>query len=81
MQETQKFIPVKEEKITAREILTSVFDALKEKGYDPVHQLAGYLLSGDPTYITSFRDARSTVIKMERDELVEELLTSYLSSR
>ncbi len=78
MENTQKFVPIKEEKLTAKTILLNVFDALKKKGYDPVHQMVGYLLSGDPTYITSFNDARATVVKMERDELMEELLTFYI---
>lgn len=78
MQETQKFIPQKDEKYTAEEIFKSVFQALKEKGYDPVHQMVGYLMSGDPTYITSYNNARSTIVQLERDELIEELIVSYL---
>lgn len=61
-----------------RNILTSVFDSLKEKGYNPVNQIVGYLLSGDPTYITSYNNARNTIRKLERDELLEELLKKYL---
>lgn len=61
-----------------RNILTSVFNSLKEKGYNPVNQIVGYLLSGDPTYITSYNNARNTIRKLERDELLEELLKKYL---
>ena len=59
-------------------ILTTVYDALREKGYNPINQLVGYLLSGDPAYITSHGDARSKIRKLERDELLEELVRSYL---
>ncbi len=61
-----------------KSILTSVFKALKEKGYNPVNQIVGYLLSGDPTYITSHNNARNIIRKLERDELLEELLKTYL---
>ncbi len=59
-------------------ILSSVYNALKEKGYNPINQIVGYLLSGDPTYITSYNNARNIVRKVERDELIEELLKAYL---
>nr|WP_238988756.1 IreB family regulatory phosphoprotein [Calorimonas adulescens] len=62
----------------ARGILREVYDALKEKGYNPVNQIVGYLLSGDPTYITSHKNARGLIKKLERDELVEELVKYYL---
>ena len=55
-----------------------VYKALKEKGYNPVNQIVGYIMSGDPTYITSYNGARSLVMKVERDELVEELLKAYI---
>ena len=55
-----------------------VFKALKEKGYNPVNQIVGYIMSGDPTYVTSFNGARSLIMKVERDELVEELLKAYI---
>ena len=55
-----------------------VYKALKEKGYNPVNQIVGYIMSGDPTYITSFNGARSLIMKVERDELVEELLKAYI---
>lgn len=59
-------------------ILAVVYQALTEKGYDPVNQIVGYVMSGDPTYITSHKNARSLIMKVERDELVEELLTEYI---
>ena len=62
-----------------KEILNTVYVALQEKGYDPINQLAGYILSGDPAYITSHNNARGLIRKMERDELVEELVRSYLN--
>lgn len=62
----------------AREILKTVYIALQEKGYNPINQLVGYILSGDPTYITSHNNARSQIRKIDRDEIVEELLKNYL---
>ncbi len=62
----------------AKEILSNVMIALEEKGYNPVNQIVGYLLSGDPTYITSHNNARSTIGKIERDELLEEIIKEYL---
>ena len=76
--ETVHFKVDKEEELDPRQILTSVYDALKEKGYNPINQLIGYLLSGDPAYITSHKDARNLIRCLERDELLEVLLTSYL---
>ena len=64
--------------IQARDILEIVYKALREKGYTPVNQMVGYIMSGDPTYITSHNGARSLVMKMERDELVEEMLKAYI---
>lgn len=61
-------------------VLETVYDALTEKGYNPVNQIVGYIMSGDPTYITSHNGARSMIMKVERDELVDELLTSYIKS-
>ncbi len=61
-----------------RRVLNEVIAALAEKGYNPVNQLVGYLLSGDPTYITSHRNARNTIRRVERDEIIEELVKSYL---
>ena len=65
-------------KQTAHEVLEQVYVALKEKGYNPVNQIVGYLISGDPTYITSHKNARSLIMKVERDELVEEMLKEYI---
>lgn len=62
----------------ARKILTTVYQALKEKGYNPLHQLVGYLVSGDPAYITSHQNARSLIRQVERDELLEEMVGTYL---
>lgn len=59
-------------------ILSLVYEALTEKGYDPVNQIVGYIMSGDPTYITSHKGARSLIMKVERDELVEELFKEYI---
>jgi len=61
-------------------ILDTVYHALTEKGYNPVNQIVGYIMSGDPTYITNHQGARSLIMKVERDELVEELLTEYIKS-
>ena len=66
------------EDVQAREILQKVFAALQEKGYDPINQLVGYLMSGDPVYITSHNQARALIRKLERYELLEELVRSYL---
>ena len=63
------------------EILDLVYNAMEEKGYNPVNQIVGYIMSGDPTYITSHKGARSMIMKVERDELVEELLTEYIKNR
>ena len=64
--------------IQAKDILEIVYNALVEKGYNPVNQIVGYIMSGDPTYITSYNGARSVVMKVERDEIVEELLKAYI---
>ena len=61
-------------------ILQTVFEVMKEKGCNPVNQIVGYIMSGDPTYITSYKNARSLIMKVERDEIVEELLKSYISN-
>ncbi len=76
--ETMMFNVDKENKNEAREILRSVYSALKEKGYNPINQIVGYILSGDPTYITNHQNARSIIRRLERDELLEEILKSYL---
>jgi uncharacterized protein (UPF0297 family) len=75
---TIQFDVVKNKKDLTKEILTQVYDSLKEKGYNPVNQMVGYLISGDPTYITNFNGARALVRKLERDEILEEVLKNYL---
>lgn len=75
---TQYFKVEAEAETGAKVILSAVYEAMKEKGYNPVNQIVGYIMSGDPTYITSHRGARSLIMKVERDELVEELLTEYI---
>ncbi|MBQ6296578.1 MAG: IreB family regulatory phosphoprotein [Selenomonadaceae bacterium] len=62
----------------AQKVIKNAYKAMTEKGYNPVHQLVGYLLSGDPAYVTSYLEARSMIRKVERDELLEELVRSYL---
>ena len=64
-----------------KEILDLVYNAMDEKGYNPVNQIVGYIMSGDPTYITSHKGARSMIMKVERDELVEELLKEYIKNK
>lgn len=78
--ETMKFELPKENINEIRDIIFTVYKALKEKDYDPVNQIIGYILSGDPTYITSHKDARSLIRKIERDELLEEILVFYLEN-
>ena len=73
---TTRFTSTRSE-LTPREVLTTVYAAMKEKGYDPVNQIVGYLLSGDPTYITSYKNARYLILRVERDELLEELVRFY----
>jgi uncharacterized protein (UPF0297 family) len=63
------------------DVLFTVYDALQEKGYNPINQIVGYLLSGDPAYIPRHNDARNIIRKLERDELIEELVKSYLANR
>ncbi len=64
--------------IEVSDVIKQVYEALKVKGYDPISQIVGYILSGDPTYITSYNGARNLIVKIERDELLEELTKSYL---
>ncbi len=78
--ETMMFEVDKEKDNEAKEILISVYRALKEKGYNPINQMVGYILSGDPTYITNYKNARSIIRRLERDELLEEVLMFYLDS-
>jgi uncharacterized protein (UPF0297 family) len=78
--ETVKFKVEKDMDVDARKILREVFKALEEKGYNPINQIVGYLLSGDPAYITSHSNARNLIRKLERDELLEELLKNYIGN-
>ena len=80
LQNTQFFQVETGPQVQAKDILEIVYKALKEKGYNPVNQIVGYIMSGDPTYITSYNGARSLVMKVERDELVEELLKDYIKN-
>ncbi|MBI6873943.1 IreB family regulatory phosphoprotein [Clostridium aciditolerans] len=75
---TIQFDIPKNKKDLTKEILTEIYDSLIKKGYNPVNQLVGYLISGDPTYITNYNGARSLVRKLERDEILEEVLKAYL---
>lgn len=79
--DTRFFEKVEEQKLEVSEILTLVYAALKEKGYNPVNQIVGYVMSGDPTYITSHNNARSLIMKAERDEILEELLRNYIDTK
>jgi len=81
MEETMMFKAVGEEDISAQDILRKVYAALQEKGYDPINQMVGYLMSGDPVYITSHNQARAMIRKLERFELIEELVRNYLQER
>ncbi|HHU33031.1 MAG: IreB family regulatory phosphoprotein [Zhaonellaceae bacterium] len=81
LENTMLFKVDKDEITEAKSVLLKVFEALKEKGYNPINQLVGYLLSGDPAYITSHKNARNLIRKLERDELMEELLLSYLGKK
>ena len=78
-QSTQKFTVPCDDKENMRRILRTVFDSLKEKGYNPVNQIVGYLLTEDPTYITNYNGARSMICKLDRDELLQELVRQYLA--
>ena len=75
---TRKFNAAEDKEQQVRHILTSVYESLKEKGYDPINQIVGYILSEDPTYITTYKGARSLIRKVDRDDLLQALLRSYL---
>lgn len=77
---TQFFTVQKEPELQVSDVLEIVYKALKEKGYNSVNQIVGYIMSGDPTYITSHNNARSLIMKVERDELVEEVLKTYIEN-
>ena len=77
---TQYFKAVQDEKkLQVSQVLHDVYEALTEKGYNPINQIVGYVMSGDPTYITSYQNARSLICRIDRDELLEELVQFYLS--
>ncbi|MBQ4381214.1 MAG: IreB family regulatory phosphoprotein [Oscillospiraceae bacterium] len=74
---TRKF-DIVDRKLGTKEIMASVYDSLKLKGYDPINQIVGYILSEDPTYITNYNNARALICRIDRDELLHELVESYL---
>ena len=80
MNHTQIIKPV-QNSLAASEVLKEVYTALTEKGYNPINQIVGCIMSGDPTYITSYKGARSLINKVERDELLEELMRNYVESK
>lgn len=77
--ETMCFRMPKEESLDSKEILKKVYEALQEKGYNPINQIVGYILSGDPTYITSHNGARNLIRQIERDELLEKMVKNYIN--
>ena len=77
---TQFFSVQKDPELQVKDVIEIVYEALIEKGYNPVNQMVGYIMSGDPTYITSHNNARSKIMKVERDELVEEVLKFYIDN-
>lgn len=81
MDNTQFFKVQQEQTVQVSDIIEQVYAALTEKGYNAVNQIVGYIMSGDPTYITSHRNARSLIMKAERDELVEEMLKYYIEAK
>ena len=78
LDETMNFKLEKDKNLRTREILKEVYEALQEKGYHPINQIVGYILSGDPTYITSHKDARNLIRQIERDELLEKMVKNYI---
>lgn len=77
---TQYFKVKKDQEIQVKDILRTVYESLSEKGYNSVNQIVGYVMSGDPTYITSHNGARNLIMKVERDEILEELLQDYINN-
>ena len=75
---TRKFNALEDKELQIHHVLTSVYEALKEKGYNPVNQIVGYILSEDPTYITSYRNARGIICKIDRDELLNIMVRNFL---
>ena len=80
LNETMKINLEHDKEKEVREIMSEVYTALSIKGYDPISQIVGYVLSGDPTYITSYNGARNKIVKVERDELLEELVKAYIKT-
>ena len=78
---TQYFKAVQNSKPDVSQVLEEVYQALTEKGYNPINQIVGYIMSGDPTYSTSHKSARSVIMKVERDEILEELMENYIETR
>ena len=78
--DTIQFQVLRDDEATVRDIMTRVYVALREKGYDPVNQIVGYIISGDPTYITSHQNARYLIRRLERDEILEYVVKFYLDS-
>ena len=78
---TIKFVVPDESDQEMKALLTTVYSALSEKGYNPINQMVGYIMSGDPTYITSHKGARSLIMKVERDEILEELMKVYVDTK
>ncbi|MFT8870956.1 MAG: IreB family regulatory phosphoprotein [Sporolactobacillus sp.] len=81
MDKTMKFNFGDADRHDVQKVLFQVFDALEEKGYNPINQIVGYLISGDPAYIPRYQDARKMIRRIERDEIIEELVTSYLKKK
>ena len=82
MKNTQFFKTVQDDtKLEVSQVLEQVYFALTEKGYNPINQIVAYIMSGDPTYITSHKSARSLIMKVERDEILEELMKNYVETR
>ena len=75
---TMNFSVERDNNVKAREVLKQVYSALQKKGYNPINQIVGYILSGDPTYITSYNDARNLIRQLDRDELLEKLVRNYI---
>ena len=80
-EQTMEFSVQHDKEAELKKTLTIIYDALKEKGYNPINQIVGYIMSGDPTYITSHKGARSLIMKVERDEILEELMAVYIDAR
>ena len=76
---TRKFNAAEDKDVQIHHVLTSVYEALREKGYNPINQIVGYILSEDPTYITNYNNARTLITRIDRDELLQELVRTYLA--